>query len=1762
VKLGLQKLALAVLVLLAGVRPALAQNYPFPGKSSASPVNCAGCPGVNASGQLNAGLPTWPYSSPMINHVGRTCDSTQVTDYQGGTGFATARARLVRIVRDPHGSAPPRVYIQMGSAIAVYSLSPFFATELPSPNGLTAISTLVGRTVARQHDPNEKVLNWDAWIFPEQPGSGWSLTYFDGQDKLFDFDIDDRGYVYVATGGFFGWGLVRDNGETGGSLLPLVSNSQFFGDRLPFDISPSYIIAVKAGARYYSVTSGDGGRTAYDVTNPSVITTGLTKQGQANAFNAWARDDVRQRIAIITLQGAIEVYDAAAFVSGGGPISRFEPPPRKPYRDVTADENGNFWTTESTNSPSANNLVKLERGTSGYALRTYDVFGEPFTVPPVGTGLWTINYGDKYLGITGRTGAGGSADNVVKLFKIEGGDPVPVDVGQFFSKYYYKAPSGYAQPAANVGRTMGAYPIKWAGKQYLIYNTQGLGDVFELQAGDSIAVAQKSGTFGIPNPNSKPTAAGPYYGDLLKFTAQSSSATSYALTWNFDNDASGAENTPPGSTGQDGQHQFSGLDTVAKIETVRHVKATANVNPDVNGTFNVTLKVPTARIGIAGTSTALTTDGGALEVVAGDQITDASDGNVEGHYSAWTLGAVTPNQAPDQPLDVPIVGDYALTLAAKYGQYSAFVTNGPAYTDTVSNVQLKVRPFVISFGTPSKSGNAVTFKGSARVTGQASVLSATTWTVEWTLKNGAVDVVPPPPPATVPVGTVPDFTIADRSAVPTGSILQLKVSVSSGLGANVPAGYGTEVITRTLLTPDPKITKSGCDHTSSPCTFTISSLQSLPTTDWTVTWTLKNGATPVASLTAPASQPFSPSLSDPGTYTVSAKAATDLFETTAVLSPPTFEVTGPVCGPPPGSGQIQIYTSCDNCALNELVTMRAESFGSAYTFQGCETYNWTFGDGTAQFSTTAVDTTHRYTSRNTYSIRLTITKGTQTSGIFTWSIKVGTNDPPPPPLCTTPSGIQVTYSGNKGCQTGSPCKTTESVTFTAYKAGAVLQTCDSASWDYGDGGTSSSKSPSHTFTTSGTYTAAVSVSNDNGSANGSIQVPIIPDDSGTCKAPADSSKVSIEFTGRTSGCSSFNEGVVCQSGEKIDFRVLPNLGYSIQSCDNYDWDFGDSTAHSSATDASHSFAGGVTSYHVRLRIYNTTNNTGNIVTIDVPFLNAPPKAKPVLTFTSFPSTGTKGNQVTFAVNSDIAATGWSWNFGDGPADNSQASTVGVSNTISHTYATKGTYSVVVKARNSEETNAAQTSQVAREIVIDDIPEYRYLVPVVAHADGIDSVWRTDVQIYTSDSSVSPSNPLALTASYKGVNYPLNIRNSTMIIQDILNELRPGETEQGSMILSVRTRLAPQIWSRTYNQTPVGTFGQFIPAILLNEAGGGGAVGEGRYYLAGLRSNSRYRTNVGLVNPTALPITAIVRLYDDLGLLVGNPMSRTLYPFQLDQFPVTGPAAKPFSVEVEVPAGAWLIGYASLIDGGSSDPAYIQAIRQSELGSSDYRESVLPGVGHINDWRSDVTIYNPNGRTVTVDLAYYSAAGTKLAEARNIPINAGQFLQYGDLLKEGILGNVADGVGMLRISVPSTVSADFFPLTFARTYNDNGSGKTYGQGIGGFAVNRANVKAGKSALIPAVRSSTKYYTNVGLTNVTASAVTATVKVLDPFTGNEVRSISFPMKPFESIVATHFDLVGRENASLKIEASGGNIWAFASIIDTGTLDPEYVPATPLP
>jgi hypothetical protein len=539
--------------------------------------------------------------------------------------------------------------------------------------------------------------------------------------------------------------------------------------------------------------------------------------------------------------------------------------------------------------------------------------------------------------------------------------------------------------------------------------------------------------------------------------------------------------------------------------------------------------------------------------------------------------------------------------------------------------------------------------------------------------------------------------------------------------------------------------------------------------------------------------------------------------------------------------------------------------------------------------------------------------------------------------------------------------------------------------------------------------------------------------------------------------------------------------------------------------------------------------------------------------------------------SDIeTTTGWTWNFGDGTAVNtSQAGAVSKTSTITHTFANKGKFTVKVSARNSRDAATAPVGEAQGLIDITEapaIPEYRFLIPDTAYTAGQGgSAWRTDVQIYHSDPQVSETKPLIMEANFKGLTKTLTMIKATHIYENFLGNLLDMQKEdRGPVIITTKnSMLPPQIWTRTYNQTANGTFGQFIPAIRIDNVGGGGAVDNSVYYMSGLRHDDRYRTNVGFLNPNTVPISATVTVYDSAKFKIGEfPLS--LQPFQLDPFQLKSrvpnlPDDEPFSVKIDVSTpNAWIVGYASYLDGWSNDPVYIEAVPESAMASPDFKTTILPGVGHVGQWRSDVTIFNPDADGVMFDLTYYNAAGEKIAETPNVPLDGGKFLLYSDIIKQGVLPSVGDGLGTLKVTVKD--NHEKYPMTFARTYFDNGANGTFGQGIPSFSPARPNVKQGQHAIIAGVRNSASYRTNIGLVNVGTTAVTATVTLLDPVTGAAVSAIPYTIQPNQTIVGNYNGWGSLTQGTFKIEANGP-VWAFCSIIDAFTNDPEYVKALPI-
>ncbi len=127
-------------------------------------------------------------------------------------------------------------------------------------------------------------------------------------------------------------------------------------------------------------------------------------------------------------------------------------------------------------------------------------------------------------------------------------------------------------------------------------------------------------------------------------------------------------------------------------------------------------------------------------------------------------------------------------------------------------------------------------------------------------------------------------------------------------------------------------------------------------------------------------------------------------------------------------------------------------------------HSWDFGDGG---SSTSQNPSHTYSAAGTYDVSLTVT-GPGGSDTATCASCITVTDPPPPPPEAPVADFSVSTTGGEAPVT---------IAFTDASTGEIT----SYAWDFGDGGTSTSQNPSHTYTAAGNYTVSLTVTGPGGS---------------------------------------------------------------------------------------------------------------------------------------------------------------------------------------------------------------------------------------------------------------------------------------------------------------------------------------------------------------------------------------------------------------------------------------------------------------------------------------------------------------------------------------------------------------------------------------------------------------------------------------------------------------------------------------------------------
>jgi hypothetical protein len=521
--------------------------------------------------------------------------------------------------------------------------------------------------------------------------------------------------------------------------------------------------------------------------------------------------------------------------------------------------------------------------------------------------------------------------------------------------------------------------------------------------------------------------------------------------------------------------------------------------------------------------------------------------------------------------------------------------------------------------------------------------------------------------------------------------------------------------------------------------------------------------------------------------------------------------------------------------------------------------------------------------------------------------------------------------------------------------------------------------------------------------------------------------------------------------------------------------------------------------------------------------------------------------------------------------------------FTHTFTDPGLYSVRLEVENCVGSASREAT-----LEIEGTPTESgadFVVPSAVHTPGLNGTsWRTDVVVFNPD-----SDTMAVDLSYRpedaapgsSVNHGMSLfiePKATRIYEDVVAVI-PGlirdDDGTDSYIGSLGFRYSnfgqrdvrPLIVSRTYNSTAAGTFGQFVPAVSTS------GLSDGLLHLCGLVHNSEYRTNIRLANLSSSRQWAALRVIDQDGASIGEPVVVPIQPNSTTQ--INGIAERAgaaadldvFSVTIDS-SGPGVTGWASVVDNATGDPVLYQSL--TEL--STLTNAWIPGVAHLpglNDslWRTDVTFYNQTSHDLNTTIEYVPSEDLGLRprfDIRNHP--PGQSLYFQDLLGVSLLPAGISSKGFLVVEAQN---ANETPQVAARTYNLAIGGGTFGQNLKVYGPDD-RIRVGSSAFVPGVvlsQTTTEgARTNLGILNVSETDAAEVRVALWSSDGSGVLAeATFVVDPhvlWQRDLATRLGLSGVElKGSLEIQLlSGDAVVAYGSIIDNQTQDPILVPALP--
>ncbi|NNE34804.1 MAG: PKD domain-containing protein, partial [Rhodothermales bacterium] len=310
-------------------------------------------------------------------------------------------------------------------------------------------------------------------------------------------------------------------------------------------------------------------------------------------------------------------------------------------------------------------------------------------------------------------------------------------------------------------------------------------------------------------------------------------------------------------------------------------------------------------------------------------------------------------------------------------------------------------------------------------------------------------------------------------------------------------------------------------------------------------------------------------------------------------------------------------------------------------------YSWSFGDGATGSGQSGA---HTYTSPGDYTLQLTVTDddGASNSQSVTVTVNEGVNEAPAANFSATP------LSGN------APLLVSADASASTDADGTIV----SYAWSYGDGTTGTGQAVDHTYTSPGTYSLRLTVTDDDGAVNAStVTITVVgggnQSPSASFVATPLSGNAPLTVTGDASASTDPDGSIVSHS-----------------------WDFGDGVTGSGET-ISHTY---LTAGTFTLMLTVTDNDGQVSTTSQTVRVNSASNLAPLASFSASVTSGTAPLLVLFdasaSADPDGTITSYSWSYGNGVN--------GTGVTAAHTFVEPGNF--VVRLTVTDDVGGVATSE--------------------------------------------------------------------------------------------------------------------------------------------------------------------------------------------------------------------------------------------------------------------------------------------------------------------------------------------------------------------------------------------------------------------------------------------------------------------------------------